>query len=475
MQDVLRWPLIGPLLRMRWSRLIGQIALALAALLVLLDGFTGPLQPHRNLATLLPWVHYRGLVVLALLAVGNLFCMACPFALPRTLAWRWQPRRRWPRFLRNKLLGILLLVLILWAYEAFDLWASPLWTAWVVLAYFGAAFVLEMTFAESPFCKYLCPLGQFNFVHATVAPLQVTVREPAICRTCEGHPCVNGTSRVAGCGTELYPLSMRSNLDCVLCLDCVRACPYDNVALAVRQPLAELRDPAAWPVRWDLAWLVLVLTFAAVGNALGMVAPGYAALNLLAKWGVTSPALALAILHAGLHLALPLAVGLGVAWLSRRALHARISVRRVLGLLAPAMVPLSLGIWLAHYGFHFLTAAGALQLAWESFLARWGIAPFRGDLAGLLGRLVCGQPSDAVKPLVPLTWLFPFQVVSVTLGLLGSLWALRERAQRAFPQVPWRRVVWPWSVLALILALAALYLFSLPMEMRGMPMSGMAP
>ena len=36
--------------------------------------------------------------------------------------------------------------------------------------------------------------------------------------------------------SELFPPTLRTNLDCVFCLDCARACPYDNVALAVRPP-----------------------------------------------------------------------------------------------------------------------------------------------------------------------------------------------------------------------------------------------
>ena len=31
------------------------------------------------------------------------------------------------------------------------------------------------------FCKYVCPIGQFHFVHSLVSPLEVRVREPAAC------------------------------------------------------------------------------------------------------------------------------------------------------------------------------------------------------------------------------------------------------------------------------------------------------
>ncbi len=125
--DVLRLPVLGSFLRWRWSRLSLQLLLLLIAALVVYDGFTGPQVASQNIATVTVWIHYRGLVVLALLVVGNLFCMSCPFTLPRTVARRLSHgNRRWPRLLRNKWLAIVIFVLFLVAYEWFDLWASPL-------------------------------------------------------------------------------------------------------------------------------------------------------------------------------------------------------------------------------------------------------------------------------------------------------------------------------------------------------------
>ena len=48
------------------------------------DGLCGS-RSAMNLAGVLPWIHWRGLVVLGLLVAGNVFCMACPFTLPRAL------------------------------------------------------------------------------------------------------------------------------------------------------------------------------------------------------------------------------------------------------------------------------------------------------------------------------------------------------------------------------------------------------
>lgn len=449
--NLLRWPVLRWLARAPRGRLLLQIPLLLWALLVLYDGFTGPQLAPENLATVSVWLHYRGIVVLLLLLAGNLFCMACPFALPRSLARRLSVRgRRWPRALRNKWVAVATFVLLLLLYEGLDLWASPWLTAWVTLAYFVAAFALEALFQESAFCKYVCPLGTFNFLGSTISPTQITVQDGEICRTCPGKECVNGSAAVPGCGTLLFPPQMAGNMDCVLCLDCARACPYENVALVPRPPLAELRDPTTWPLRWDLGLLALVFAFAALSNAFGMVPPFYALLETLSALPVS---LRLLLIFGALDLLLPLAAGLGAAALSRALAGSRELLRHNFGRYAPTALPLAFAIWLAHYGFHFATGALALIPVTHAFLQDHGLA-------------LAGRPDWTLSALLPFSWLLPLQVVATLLGLAGSLTVLDRRARRTTPP-PGRAALLPWALLWLLLALAALYLFSLPMEMRG--------
>src|SRR5690606_1477860 len=138
------------------------------AAMMVIDGLLGSPLAAKNTATVAAWVHYRGFIVLALLLAGNLFCAGCPFILPRKLArWIGRPTRRWPKALRNKWLAVGALVAILFVYELFDLWASPWLTAWLIVAYFAAAFVLEALFTRDSFCMYVCPLGTFNFLYST--------------------------------------------------------------------------------------------------------------------------------------------------------------------------------------------------------------------------------------------------------------------------------------------------------------------
>ena len=150
--DLLRWPVVGRFLRWRHARTVMQLPLFALALAMIAHGLLGPQLAPKNLATLLTWVHYRGALVLALLVAGNIFCMACPFMLPRELARRvFKPMRHWPRPLRSKWVALGLFVLVLFAYELFDLWGSPWWTAWLVVGYFGGAVIVDSTFKNAPF------------------------------------------------------------------------------------------------------------------------------------------------------------------------------------------------------------------------------------------------------------------------------------------------------------------------------------
>ncbi|MEI9975836.1 MAG: 4Fe-4S binding protein [Ignavibacteriota bacterium] len=196
-----------------------------------------------NLAGVLPWTYWRGLSVIGLLLVGNLFCMACPFTLPRDLARKIvTPRYRWPRRLRSKWIAVALLVTYLWAYEVFSIWDSPRATAWIVVGYFVAALAVDSIFRGASFCKYVCPIGQFHFMHALVSPFEVRVREAAVCGSCRTHDCIRGNEQQRGCELHLFQPKKLGNFDCTFCLDCVQACPEQNVAILRAQPGVSLLD-----------------------------------------------------------------------------------------------------------------------------------------------------------------------------------------------------------------------------------------
>jgi hypothetical protein len=460
--------LLGGLLKWRHARTLLQIPLFVIAVAMILHGLFGPQLAPRNLATTLTWIHFRGALVLVLLFAGNFFCLTCPFMLVRNFMRKFfRPTRNWPRSLRNKWFSISLFVIVLFVYEWFDLWASPWWTAWLIVMFFAGALLIDSIFKHATFCKFVCPIGQFNFVASTVSPFEVTVRDHEVCTDCRTKDCIRGVRAVEaplvvlqrGCELALFQPRKVGNLDCTFCLDCVQACPHDNVGVISRLPADELvRDPLRSGLgvlsrRKDLAALVIVFAFGALLNAFGMVSPVYVLEQRLAKlFGVTTELPVLAFIFALFLLVEPLLL-LGVAaWITRSVSSNKRSLLATAVRYAYALVPLGFGIWLAHYSFHFLTGV-------------FTFIPVTQAAAADLGAAILGQPRWGLTGMAPnVVQLFEFGFIA--LGLLGSLlvsYSIAASEELVHPV----RVFVPWAVLSLLLAAAALWLLVQPMEMRG--------
>jgi cytochrome c oxidase assembly factor CtaG len=463
--DLFKIPLLGPLLRAKAFRRGMQAVMLILAILVLLDGFLGPQLGPTNLAGVLPWTHWRGFTVIALLFAGNLFCMVCPFMLVRDFGRRWLPAKwAWPRSLRNKWLPAFLLAFYLWAYEAFSLWNSPWLTAWIILSYFTAAILIDGLFQGGSFCKYVCPIGQFHFVHSLLSPLEVKVREPDVCRTCKTFDCIRGASEQRGCELKLFQPKKKGNMDCTFCMDCVHACPHDNVGLIAVTPGKDLWNGAqrssigSYSTRLDLAVLVLILVFGSLANAAGMIAPVTALLErgrLL--FDLNRPVLLALFLLVGIFLIPGFFVYLA-GLLSRRLGQLQVPLKPLISDFAMTLVPLGFAMWLAHFVFHLFTGSH-LPIPVLQRIAMDLHLPF-------LGMPDWGIASWAIPQLLD------FQILSLDLGLLVSLYAGWKVAQR-YHQSKNRSllILIPWSLVYLLFFLVAVWLIFQPMDLRGTMMS----
>jgi hypothetical protein len=442
---------------------------------LILHGLFGPQVAPANLATVVTWVQYRGWLIVALLVAGNFFCTGCPFVLVRDAGRRLRtPSRRWPRWLRVKWLGIALFIAVLFVYELFDLWALPRATAWLILVYFGAALAIDLLFTGATFCKYLCPIGQFSFVASTMSPLEVQVRHPETCSGCRTVDCIKGRRDAAvparviqrGCELALFLPSKVGNLDCTFCLDCVQACPHDNVAIATRVPGLELVDPRrrsgiGWlPRRADIGALAAVFVFGGLINALGMTAPARAmeqGLVHILRAQSEGPVLAVlfAIVLVGVPLILMSTAAAVTAWITGRGFA---SIPRIAINYSYALIPLGFGVWLAHYGFHLLT--GILTV----------IPVLQSAVLAAVGWTALGTPLWQLTGMRP-GLVFPIEIGVVLVGALGSLALAYLISERDHLD---RRVAAtiPWVFVTAVVAIAAIWITAQPMDMRAVAFPG---
>ncbi len=467
--DLLHAPIAGAALRSRYGRRALQTISVAAMAVVIVEGLSGVQFAPLNPAGAFLWNIFRPLTLILLLLVANVFCMACPFTWPRELARRFRIRQfRWPEHLSSKWPAALLLLLFFWAYEQFALWNSPRDTALLLLAYVVAATTINTVFTGASFCKYVCPVGQFNFIASLFAPLELGVRSSHVCSSCSTHDCVRGNAVNRGCELKLYLPNKVGNLDCTLCLDCVQACPSDNVSLTPRSPLRELRrDPVRSSIgrisaRPDIAVLILVVVFSSLANAAVMTAPVARVLSDLrqhhawaAGWFVSLLATCFA---SGILLLL---YGAAVRMMQLLAVH--VNLRTVFCRFSIALLPLGLSIWLGHLAFHLATSWSSIPAMFQDSL---------GHPAGPHGTAMAMAAASA-SMFAPILGpngisLFDLQVWIVNLGLFVSWfagWKLTRELGGSSRRFGSMAAIWLGGSTAFYAV--AIWIFTQPMYMRG--------
>jgi hypothetical protein len=272
-------------------------------------------------------------------------------------------------------------------------------------------------------------------VHSLVSPLEVKVRELQVCGSCRTHDCIRGNQTQRGCELYLFQPKKTGNFDCTFCLDCVHACPHDNVGIQAVIPASGL-GIGRLTKRLDVAALALVLVFGAFVNAGAMVSP------VLAKsW----------IMLAGL-LAAPVALVCLCAWLGRWLGRTRASWKELGRTFALALIPLGFSMWIAHFSYHLLTG-------WRSVI----------PVVERILRLPNSGVSVAAQ--IP-SWWPPSEILLLDCGLLLTLYvAWRMARQSTIGATRPLGLLVPWALLAVSLYAAGLWILFQPMQMRGMVMN----
>lgn len=236
---------------------------------------------------------------------------------------------------------------------------------------------------------------------ARVAPLALRVRDLSVCARHEEKTCVTGSAHGYGCPWSVYPPSLVISADCGLCMECVQACPHDNIGLFVRAPGSDLRELRGR--RLDEAFKAIVLVGSAAAYSAVMLGPWPALKAAAADVGSAQW-----FVFAALFLVLVLGVVPAAFWLAVRAggalAHSSEPPRQGFVGLAYALVPLGLAAWAA-FTLSLLLVNGSYFVAALSDPLGWGWNLFGTAGAVWSPFLTSFLPGlQALMLLVGLTW-----------------------------------------------------------------------
>jgi polyferredoxin len=247
-----------------------QLALIFPSLIlfyvIILAGFFGTPVGNRNIAIVFVWIFWWFLLIAIMVPFASrIWCTMCPLPFFGELSQRLsflkiRPGKtgslktkyfgfnwKWPKILKNiwlQNIGFLMLC----SFSAI-LVTRPIVSASMLLSLIIISLILAVLFRLRAFCSYVCPVGGFLSLYSMTSTLEVRSEDKEICKQCKSKSCITGNEKGYGCPWFVYVGNTERNNYCGLCMECVKSCDNDNIALNLRPFATETKIKG-----YDEAW-----------------------------------------------------------------------------------------------------------------------------------------------------------------------------------------------------------------------------
>ena len=230
---------------------------------IILAGLLGTKVAGRNAGPMIIWVLWLSALIILLVPLGGrLWCTVCP--LP--IMGEWMQRRRlsrrpgqsprrilgvpliWPAWLSNAWPRVILFLLL--GTFSTSIVALPPATSWLLIGLAVMAILTAVFPEQRLFCRHLCPINSYISLYSMTGRIMVRSVSEATCSTCEERFCLTGSIKGWGCAYGLCMGEVHRNNDCGACMECVKTCAYDNVAVFWRRSGWD-REIASYGEAWQ--------------------------------------------------------------------------------------------------------------------------------------------------------------------------------------------------------------------------------
>jgi len=341
------------------------------------QGVNAKLYAKANLVNLLIWGLWWPAVVWVTVLFGRAWCTVCPMELVanfserlgRIMGLRQQRLGGW--FAKGSLI-LCLFALLQMLVPGIQIHRVPAYTSiflWVMLA---AAFVTGLFLKDRAFCRGFCPVALLLNAYGRGGMLAVRPGSCKACPSCDEPVCRTEADRAKAdarsCPSLLNPPNLDSNQECLVCGQCVKACPKANMQFVLRAPFsrADARESLA---SWPLTLCVMIVS-------------GFVIYELTGVWKAAEPL----FLWVPKQVSAALSVGTAAGWIQ--------------GLWTIAVVPLLL--WLALGGVTLvLQGAKSMGEAWRRLALPMAVVVAAGHMAKSLEKFT------SWAGFLPYAWMEP--------------------------------------------------------------------
>jgi polyferredoxin/mono/diheme cytochrome c family protein len=437
-----------------------QLPIVLGFLLVIVTGFLGDQNPGRNFATLATWTIWWSAVIFMILFLGASWCLICPWSaisdwIERVSFWKRKEgiglKHKWPQALKSRHIMTAFFIVVTWLELGIFITYSPRYTAFFALLLILLILATALVFTKKSFCRYVCFVGGIVGVYSNLAPVEVRSRDKKVCDDCKTKDCIRGNHKGYPCPIYEYPGGMDKNTNCILCTECLKTCPPENMSLNIRPFFTDLSR--GYKGRYDEAILALTLLGLTIYHGFTMLPVWFSwALNAYKSnyflyLGVFSLLLVAFV-------AVPVGLHYLISWLTKKLSGSReVPLKKVFVQYAYAFIPVAFFYHLAHNVSH-LNMEGVKIIPVLSDPFGWGWNLF-------------GTSGAKASVLIGMATIKDVQLALILLGLVVGIFLSYRISLRLFTEKR-RAVKVMLPVVAAILGYSYINMLALifPMVMR---------
>lgn len=250
--DLLSLPILRSVVRWRGFPVVFQAAVLVVLAGLVINGWNIG-QNHSadevmmlrktNLTTLVVWGLWWPVMIALALGFGRAWCTVCPMELVNRVGDAVARRVGWPRAPLGRWLKAGWLILL--AYLALQVLVAgvsihrvPHYTSVMLITMFAAALATGLAFREPrSFCRAFCPAEALLSAYGRYTPLQLDVKDAQVCEACETRDCIAPENRekfdARSCPSQLVPFKREPSDGCVLCFQCAKVCPHENLGFGL--------------------------------------------------------------------------------------------------------------------------------------------------------------------------------------------------------------------------------------------------
>jgi polyferredoxin len=200
---------------------------------------------NTNLSNLIVWSYWWPIIIVTAILFGRFWCSICPMELITSFFGRIGLKKKPNKLLKSGwIITLFYLVILIVGIHTLAIHRIPQLMAFYMLALLSVAIISGLIWEKRTFCTYICPIGHLLGLYSMLSFTKLRVKDSNVCRDCRTKDCISKSDHYKfigrSCTSELYPVKIEDNRDCILCGQCHKSCSKDNIAIQKRRFAADL-------------------------------------------------------------------------------------------------------------------------------------------------------------------------------------------------------------------------------------------